>query len=49
VFVESKDGTNIPMFIVSQTDVKADGKNPTLLYGYGGENFSISDALILPS
>jgi len=32
----SADGTKIPYFVVSKADLKMDGKNPTLLYGYGG-------------
>ncbi|WP_374031303.1 prolyl oligopeptidase family protein [Bdellovibrio bacteriovorus] len=32
----SKDGTKIPYFVTSKADIKMDGKNPTLLYGYGG-------------
>lgn len=32
----SKDGTQIPYFVVSKKDMALDGKNPTLLYGYGG-------------
>jgi len=32
----SKDGTKIPYFIVHKKDMKMDGSNPTLLYGYGG-------------
>lgn len=34
--VKSSDGTLIPYFVVSSKDVKYDGKNPTLLYAYGG-------------
>ncbi len=33
---KSKDGTAIPYFLVARADVALDGKNPTLLYGYGG-------------
>lgn len=40
VFFASKDGTEIPMFLTYRKDLKKDGKNPVLLYGYGG--FSIS-------
>ena len=37
-FATSKDGTEIPYFIVMNKDVEFNGKNPTLLYGYGGES-----------
>jgi len=40
VWFPSKDGTQISMFIIHNKDVKKDGSNPTILYGYGG--FSVS-------
>lgn len=36
MFVPSKDGTRIPMFIVAHQNVTLDGNNPTYLYAYGG-------------
>jgi prolyl oligopeptidase len=41
VFYKSKDGTKIPMYIISKKDIKLDTNNPTLLYGYGGFNISL--------
>jgi len=41
-FATSKDGTRVPYFIVWPKGAKADGRNPTLLYGYGGFEISLT-------
>ncbi len=41
-FATSKDGTKVPYFMVSKKAITRDGKNPTLLYGYGGFEISLT-------
>jgi len=41
-FYNSKDGTRVPIFLAYKKGTKLDGANPTLLYGYGGFNSSVS-------
>ncbi len=42
IFFESKDGTRIPMFVTHKKDIVLDGNNPTIIYGYGGFNISLT-------
>ena len=51
VFYTSKDGTKIPMFIITKKGIQLDGNNVTLLYGYGGFNVNLEpgfSATLLP-
>ncbi|MDH5834527.1 prolyl oligopeptidase family serine peptidase [Luteimonas sp. M1R5S59] len=41
-FATSKDGTRVPYFLVRPKEAKPDGRNPTLLYGYGGFEISLT-------
>lgn len=42
VFYQSKDGTTVPMFITAKKGLELNGNNPTILYGYGGYDVSLS-------
>ena len=42
IFYTSKDGTEVPMIITHKKGINYDGTNPTILYGYGGFNVSIT-------
>ncbi|MDP9012709.1 MAG: prolyl oligopeptidase family serine peptidase [Pseudomonadota bacterium] len=42
VFCKSRDGARVPVFITARKGTKLDGTNPTILYGYGGFNVSVT-------
>ncbi|MEP7099377.1 MAG: prolyl oligopeptidase family serine peptidase, partial [Burkholderiales bacterium] len=42
LFFTSRDGTRVPMFVVHKKGLKLDGRNPTILYGYGGFNVTLN-------
>ncbi len=49
VFYNSKDGTRIPMMITYKKGAKLEGKNPTILYGYGGFDISLTPVFAISS
>lgn len=42
IFIASKDGTQVPVFVTHKAGLELDGSNPTILYGYGGFNISLT-------
>ncbi len=47
VFITSKDGTRVPLFLTHQRGLELDGNRPVYLYGYGGFNISQTPALAI--
>ena len=49
IFYTSKDGTRVPMIITHKKGLKLDGKNPTILYGYGGFGVNLTPGFSTPN
>jgi len=49
VFYTSRDGTRVPMFLTHKKGLQLDGNNPTLLYGYGGFDISLTPTFTVPT
>jgi prolyl oligopeptidase len=49
LFYNSKDGTRIPLIITHRKGIKPDGKNPAILFGYGGFNVSLTPTFSIPT
>jgi len=48
VFIPSKDGTRVPMYVTHRKDLRKDHSHPTMLYGYGGFNLSLLPTYSVP-